>query len=101
MIRTMRTLFGFILAALSVTGFAATFVFGGALTMECGVSAEVLSFLRFAIAGGVMLAVGLATAKGRARLVPPTRGDWLEMAWLGTAFIVGSAVIEAGKERGK
>ena len=30
----MRTLFGFFLAALSVTGFAATFVFGGALTKE-------------------------------------------------------------------
>ena len=32
----MRFLFGFFLAALSVTGFAATFVFGGALTRECG-----------------------------------------------------------------
>ena len=78
----MRTLFGFFLAALSVTGFAATFVFGGALTKECGVSAEVLSFLRFVIAGGTMLAVMAATAKGRARLASPTRGDWLEMAWL-------------------
>ena len=54
----MRTLFGFFLAALSVTGFAATFVFGGALTKECGVAPEELSFLRFAIAGGTMLAVG-------------------------------------------
>ena len=53
----MRVLFGFLLAALSVTGFAATFVFGGALTKSFGVSAEVLSFLRFAIAGGMMLAV--------------------------------------------
>ena len=78
----MRILFGFFLAALSVTGFAATFVFGGALTKECGVSPEVLSFLRFAIAGGTMLAAGLATAKGRVRLLSPTRGDWLEMAWL-------------------
>ena len=78
----MRILLGFFLAALSVTGFAATFVFGGALTKECGVSPEVLSFLRFAIAGGAMLAAGAATAKGRARLASPTRGDWLEMAWL-------------------
>lgn len=78
----MRILLGFFLAALSITGFAATFVFGGALTKECGVSPEVLSFLRFAIAGGAMLAAGAATAKGRARLASPTRGDWLEMAWL-------------------
>ena len=75
-------LLGFFLAALSVAGFAATFVFGGALTKECGVSPEVLSFLRFAIAGGTMLTVGSATATGRARLMAPTCGDWLEMAWL-------------------
>ena len=79
---SVRIVFGFFLAALSVTGFAATFVFGGALTKECGVSPEVLSYLRFAIAGGTMLAAGLATAKGRTRLMSPTRGDWLEMAWL-------------------
>ena len=78
----MRTLLGFFLAALSVTGFAATFVFGAALTKACGVSPEVLSFLRFAIAGGTMLAVGAATANGRARLAAPTCGDWQEMAWL-------------------
>ena len=78
----MTVLLGFFLAALSVTGFAATFVFGGALTKECGVSAEVLSFLRFAIAGGMMLAAGMATAKGRARLASPTRRDWLKMLWL-------------------
>ena len=78
----MRIVFGFFLAALSVTGFAATFVFGGALTKECGVSPEVLSFMRFVIAGGAMLAGGAATAKGRARLKAPTRRDWLEMAWL-------------------
>ena len=78
----MRALFGFVLAALSVTGFAATFVFGEALTKECGVSPEVLSFLRFAIAGGTMLAAAAATAKGRSLLLAPTRRDWLEMAWL-------------------
>ena len=78
----MKILFGFFLATLAVTGFAATFVFGGALTKACGVSPEVLVFLRFAIAGGTMLAVGAATAKGRARLTSPTGTDWLEMAWL-------------------
>ena len=75
-------LFGFFLAALSVTGFAATFVFGGALMKTCGVSPEVLVFLRFAIAGGTMLAVGASTEKGRAKLKSPTRADWMEMAWL-------------------
>ena len=86
----MKVLFGFLLAALSVTGFAATFVFGGALTKRCDVAPEVLSFLRFAIAGGVMLLAGLATAKGRARLVAPTLRDWGAMALLapvGTAFM--------------
>ena len=78
----MGILFGFFLAALSVTGFAATFVFGGALTKTCGVSPEVLAFLRFAIAGGTMLAAGAATEEGRARLKSPTRADWLKMAWL-------------------
>ena len=78
----VEILLGFSLAALSVTGFAATFVFGGALTKTCGVSPEVLAFLRFAIAGGTMLAVGAATAKGRARLKSPTRRDWLKMIWL-------------------
>ena len=86
----MKVLFGFLLAALSVTGFAATFVFGGALTKRCDVAPEVLSFLRFAIAGGVMLFAGLMTAKGRARLVAPTLRDWGAMALLapvGTAFM--------------
>ena len=83
-------LFGFFLAALSVTGFAATFVFGGALTKTCGVSPEVLVFLRFAIAGGTMLAVGASTEKGRAKLKSPTRADWMEMAWLAP---VGSCVM--------
>ena len=78
----MKVVFGLFLAALSVTGFAATFVFGGALTKECGIAPEVLSFLRFAIAGGTMLAAGAATARGRTRLASPTRGDWLAMAWL-------------------
>jgi len=77
----MRLLIGFLLAAVAVTGFAATFVFGGALTKSCGVSPEVLTFLRFAIAGSVMLAV-TASSAGSRRLFAPTRGDWLAMAWL-------------------
>ena len=78
----MKLLVGFFLAALSVTGFAATFVFGGALTRECGVSPAVLSFLRFAIAGAVLLAAGCARGRERARLFAPTRRDWLLMLWL-------------------
>ena len=70
-----RLFVGLILAALSVTGFASTFVIGSALTKTCGVSPEVLSFLRFAVAGGVMLSF--------VRRVPKTRGDWAAIAWLG------------------
>ena len=40
-----RLLLGLVLAALSVTGFAATFIFGGALTKGCGVSPEMLSLI--------------------------------------------------------
>ena len=85
-----RLLSGFALAALSVTGFAATFIFGEALTKGDGVSPEVLSFLRFAIAGVAMLAVGSATGRGRKRLASPKGRDWLSMLWLapvGTAFM--------------
>ena len=53
-----RMIIGFALAAAAVTGFAATFVFGESLTREDGVSPEVQSFLRFAIAGLAMLIVG-------------------------------------------
>ena len=86
----MTLVWGFVLAALSVTGFAATFVFGGALTKGEGVSPEVLSFLRFAIAGGAMLAVGAATPHGRRQLLSPTRRDWLSMLWLAP---VGTAIM--------
>ena len=85
-----RLLLGFVLAALSVTGFAATFIFGGALTKGCGVSPEVLSFLRFAIAGTAMLTVGSVTANGRKRLCSPSRRDWLSMLWLAP---VGTAIM--------
>ena len=85
-----KILFGFALAAASVTGFAATFIFGSALTKGDGVSPEALSFLRFAIAGAAMLAVGAATRPGRRKLLSPTRRDWRTMLWLaplGTAFM--------------
>lgn len=86
----MRLLIGWILAALSVIGFASTFVIGSALTRECGVSPEVLSLLRFVIAGTVMLAVGMSTRSGRIALMSPTKADWLKMAWLGP---VGTSVM--------
>lgn len=86
----MKLLIGWILAVLSVIGFASTFVFGSALTRGCGVSPEVLSFMRFVIAAGVMLAVGLATRTGRSALVSPTKADWMKMAWLGP---VGTSVM--------
>ena len=50
-----RWLIGALLAALSVVGFASTFVCGGELTKDMGISPIVLVFLRFAIAGGAML----------------------------------------------
>jgi len=71
----MRLLVGLFLAALSVAGFASTFVFGAELTKACRVSPEVLSFLRFAIAGGVMLAF--------VRRVPRSSVDWRDLLTLG------------------
>jgi len=78
-----RTLIGLLLAALSVSGFASTFIFGAALTKGESVSPAVLSFLRFTIAGLVMLGVGCATANGRRKLIRPTRADWRRFLWLG------------------
>ena len=78
-----RTLLGLLLAALSVVGFASTFVVGAALTKDCGVSPEVLAFLRFTVAGLAMFAVGCLTHRGRARLFAPTAADWCRFAWLG------------------
>jgi len=86
----MRTLIGIVLSIVSVVGFASTFIFGAALTRSCHVAPEALSFLRFAIAGGVMLLMGLATPRGRARLAAPTRRDWLAFAWLGP---IGTSVM--------
>ena len=78
----MRLALGLSLAGLSVAGFAATFVFGGALTKAEGVAPEVLSFLRFAIAGSALLAAGMATRAGRSKLLAPSRRDWLTMLCL-------------------
>jgi len=86
----MRTLVGIFLSAISVIGFASTFIFGAALTKSCKVAPEALSFLRFAIAGGAMLLLGLATKRGCARLAAPTRKDWLAFAWLGP---VGTSIM--------
>ena len=86
----MRRLIGLLLAALSVVGFASTFIVGAELTKDCGVSPEVLSFLRFAIAGSVMFVVTAGTAKGRRKLLAPVRADWIKMAWLGP---VGTSVM--------
>ena len=85
-----RLLIGLSLAALSVFGFASTFVVGAALTRACAVSPEVLAFLRFAIAGGVMAAVAAARAGERAKLARLTRGDCLSLLWLGP---VGTTVM--------
>ena len=86
----LRRLIGLLLAALSVAGFASTFIVGSELTKDCGVSPEVLSFLRFAIAGSVMFAVTAGTAKGRRKLFAPVRADWIKMAWLGP---VGTSIM--------
>lgn len=86
-----RRIVGGALVAVSVATFAATFVVGAALTRVDGVSPEVLSFLRFVVAGGVMLAWEARSAAGRRRLfVEPTRKDWLLFAVLGP---VGTSVM--------
>jgi len=85
-----RKLIGLALAALSVSGFASTFIVGAALTKGEGVSPVVLSFLRFATAGFIMLTVGCVTAKDRQKLVRPMRTDWLRFIWLGP---IGTALM--------
>jgi len=78
-----RYLIGFILLALAEIGFGLTFVIGSVLTKRHGITPEVLSFCRFAIAGILMLALGCATPQGRAALRAPSRRDWLTFLWLG------------------
>lgn len=79
-----RKLVGVLLAAASVTAFAATFVVGADLTKVHRVSPEVLACLRFVVAGGAMLAWEARSKAARARVfAAPTRRDWLLFATLG------------------
>ena len=73
-----RKVVGGVLVTVSVAAFATTFVVGAALTRVDGISPEVLSFLRFVVAGGAMLAWEARAETGRRRLfTKPTRRDWL------------------------
>lgn len=74
---------GLALAMLSIFGFASTFIVGAALTKTCHVSPEVLAFVRFALAGGLMAAWTAARPGERARLGGLTRRDLLSVLWLG------------------
>lgn len=86
-----RKVVGGVLVTVSVAAFAATFVVGAALTHVDGISPEVLSFLRFVVAGGAMLAWEARVETGRRRLfMEPTRRDWLLFATLGP---VGTSVM--------
>ena len=85
-----RILIGLSFAGLSIVGFASTFIFGAALTRGCGVSPEVLSFLRFAIAGLVLLVTGASTQAGRNALLGLSRREWLSILWIGP---VGTALM--------
>lgn len=86
-----RKVVGGVLVTVSVAAFAATFVVGAALTRVDGISPEVLSFLRFVVAGGAMLAWEARVETGRRRLfTAPTRRDWLLFATLGP---VGTSVM--------
>jgi len=85
-----RYLIGFVLLALAEIGFGMTFVTGSVLTKSYGISAEVLAFCRFAMAGGVMLALGVATRRGREALLRPTRRDWIRLLGLAP---VGTSVM--------
>ena len=79
----LRLAVGFLLAALSVTGFASTFILGAALTKTSRVSPEVLAFLRFVIASVAMSVPLLASAHERARLRALTRRDAATILWVG------------------
>lgn len=78
-----RFLVGILLATLSVAGFASTFIVGAALTKTCHVSPEVLAFLRFVLAGGVMAVGTAARPSARARIARLSRRDWLDVLWIG------------------
>ena len=88
--RALRLVRGGVLAALSVIGFASTFVAGGELAGVMGVSPSVLALLRFAIAGGALFAFGLSSSALRRSLFTLSRRDWLRLLWLGP---VGTAIM--------
>ena len=88
--RTFRLVRGGILATLSVIGFASTFVAGGELASDIGVSPSVLAFLRFTIAGVALLAFGVASPGLRRQLFSLSRRDGLRLLWLGP---VGTALM--------
>ncbi len=83
MLPGLRFFRGALLASLSVIGFASTFVAGGELSRDLGISPLVLVFLRFSIAGGTMLIVGLASPAMRRPLLSLRGGDWRRLLWLG------------------
>ena len=86
-----RKVVGGVLVTVSVAAFATTLVVGAALTRVDGISPEVLSFLRFVVAGGAMLAWEARSKAARARVfAAPTRRDWLLFATLGP---VGTSVM--------
>ena len=86
-----RKVVGGVLVTVSVAALATTCVVGAALTRVDGISPEVLSFLRFVVAGGAMLAWEARAETGRRRLfTKPTRRDWLLFATLGP---VGTSVM--------
>ncbi len=85
-----RKVVGGVLVTVSVAAFAATFVVGAALTRVDGISPEVLSFLRFVVAGGALAAVAAVRPHERAKRARLTRGDWLTLLWLGP---VGTTVM--------
>lgn len=89
-LRHPRPMRGALLAALSVVGFASTFVAGTELAGEMSVSPSVLALLRFAIAGGAMLAMGLTSPETRRELLSVPRQSWLRLLWLGP---VGTAIM--------
>jgi|GEM_PF-1174581 len=85
-----RYALGLCLSALSVFGFALTFIFGSELTKVCEVSPAVLSFLRFLIAGSVLLAVECRSSERRREVMRIRGRDWFKLFWLG---IIGTSVM--------
>ncbi len=85
-----RYLIGFLCAFMSVLGFAATFVSAGVLTKNHAVSPLVLAMLRFLIAGGSMLIVGMTIPSVRKSLLNVSKRDWLKILWIGP---IGTAIM--------